>query len=236
MEITESMVNVNLHKRECVQKTSVTRLNQIAKRIFDIVFSLLVIVFIFPIIFPIVILLIKLDSKGHIFFIQKRNGLNNCVFHCIKFRTMVVNNEADKTAAVTNDQRITKFGKILRISSIDELPQFINVLKGEMSVVGPRPHMISDNLKFEKVVANYQIRHLVKPGITGLAQINGYKGHVNTVQDVKGRTIIDIKYVQNASLILDVRIIVGTIKLMVMETIRAKKASRCTEQDELLNS
>lgn len=231
MEITESMVNVNLQERACVQKASITKLNQVAKRLFDIVFSLLVIVFIFPIVFPIVIILIKLDSKGRIFFIQKRNGLDNRVFNCIKFRTMVANSDADEIAAVDNDERITKLGKVLRISSIDELPQFINVLKGEMSVVGPRPHMISDNLKFEKIVNNYQIRHLVKPGITGLAQINGYKGHVNTVQDVKGRTIIDIKYVQHASFILDIRIIMGTIKLMILDTIRAKR-NKGLEHDE----
>ncbi|WP_344821478.1 sugar transferase [Rurimicrobium arvi] len=195
------------------------KIHQMAKRAFDIVFSLLVIVIVFPIVFPIVFIAIKLEGKGSIFFIQKRNGLNNSVFDCIKFRTMVKNAHADTKAAVTNDDRITRVGKFLRNSSIDELPQFINVLKGDMSVVGPRPHMISDNEKFEKIATNYQQRHLVKPGITGLAQINGYKGHVNTVQDVKARTIIDLKYVQNQSFWLDITIIWGTIKLMVGDTI-----------------
>ncbi|MBL7711771.1 MAG: sugar transferase [Chitinophagaceae bacterium] len=210
------------------------KIHQIAKRMFDIVFSLLVILIIFPIIFPIVFIFIKLEGKGSIFFIQKRNGLNNTVFDCIKFRTMVKNQQADTLAAVTNDERITKVGKFLRNSSIDELPQFINVLKGDMSVVGPRPHMISDNEKFEKIATNYQNRHLVKPGITGLAQINGYKGHVNTIQDVKARTIIDLKYVNNQSLWLDLNIIWGTIKLMVQDTIlhvKNERIERLSEKD-----
>lgn len=206
-----------------------------AKRAFDIVFSLLVILIIFPIIFPIVFIAIKLEGKGPIFFIQKRNGLNNSVFDCIKFRTMVCNPHADTQAAVTNDDRITRVGKFLRNSSIDELPQFINVLKGDMSVVGPRPHMISDNERFEKIATNYQQRHLVKPGITGLAQINGYKGHISTIQDVKARTIIDLKYVQNQSFWLDVTIIWGTVKLMISDTIlhvRNERKSRLRAEAE----
>lgn len=204
-----------------------------AKRAFDVMFSLMVILLVFPIIFPIVMLFIKLEGKGSVFFIQKRNGLNNKVFDCIKFRTMVRNEQADTTAAVTNDERITKVGHFLRNSSIDELPQFINVLKGDMSVVGPRPHMISDNEKFAKIAANYQQRHLVKPGITGLAQINGYKGHVNTVQDVKARTIIDLKYVNNQSLWLDLTIIWGTIKLIFEDTyahLRNKRIERLSNR------
>lgn len=197
-----------------------------AKRMFDIVFSLLVILLIFPIVFPIVFIFIKIEGRGSIFFIQKRNGLNNTVFNCIKFRTMVSNTTADTQAAVDNDDRITNVGKFLRNSSIDELPQFINVLKGEMSVVGPRPHMISDNERFEKIATNYQQRHLVKPGITGLAQINGYKGHVNTIQDVKARTIIDLKYVNNQSVWLDLNIIWGTIRLIIEDTIAHMRNQR----------
>jgi putative colanic acid biosynthesis UDP-glucose lipid carrier transferase len=214
------------------------KIHQMAKRMFDIVFSLLVILIIFPIVFPIVFIAIKLEGRGPIFFIQKRNGLNNSIFDCIKFRTMVANQHADTQAAVTNDDRITKVGKFLRNSSIDELPQFINVLKGEMSVVGPRPHMISDNEKFDKIANNYQNRHLVKPGITGLAQINGYKGHVNTIQDVKARTIIDLKYVNNQSFWLDITIIWGTVKLMVQDTIlhmRNQRIERLAERDAEVN-
>jgi putative colanic acid biosysnthesis UDP-glucose lipid carrier transferase len=202
------------------------KIHMMAKRAFDVVFSILVILIIFPIIFPLVFIFIRLEGKGSIFFIQKRNGLDNKIFDCIKFRTMVLNQNADTQAAVTNDERITRVGKFLRNSSIDELPQFINVLKGEMSVVGPRPHMISDNEKFEKIATNYQQRHLVKPGITGLAQINGYKGHVNTVQDVKARTIIDLKYVNNQSLWLDLYIIGGTIRLMLEDTVAHMRNQR----------
>jgi putative colanic acid biosysnthesis UDP-glucose lipid carrier transferase len=202
------------------------KIHMMAKRAFDVVFSILVILIIFPIIFPLVFIFIRLEGKGSIFFIQKRNGLDNKIFDCIKFRTMVLNQNADTQAAVTNDERITRVGKFLRNSSIDELPQFINVLKGEMSVVGPRPHMISDNEKFEKIATNYQQRHLVKPGITGLAQINGYKGHVNTVQDVKARTIIDLKYVNNQSLWLDLNIIGGTIRLMLEDTVAHMRNQR----------
>lgn len=215
-------------------KMTQPKIHQMAKRAFDIVFSVLVILLIFPIVFPIVFIFIKLEGKGSVFFIQKRNGLNNTVFDCIKFRTMVVNKQADTMAAVTNDERITRVGKFLRNSSIDELPQFINVLKGDMSVVGPRPHMISDNEKFEKIATNYQNRHLVKPGITGLAQINGYKGHVNTIQDVKARTIIDLKYVSNQSFWLDLNIIWGTIKLMIQDTIahmRNERIERLANKD-----
>lgn len=220
---------------ELQQKMTSFNIHQIAKRAFDIVFSLLVVIFIFPIIFPIVFIAIKLEGKGPIFFIQKRNGLHNSIFDCIKFRTMVRNPHADTQAAVTNDERITRVGKFLRNSSIDELPQFINVLKGDMSVVGPRPHMISDNERFEKIATNYQQRHLVKPGITGLAQINGYKGHISTIQDVKARTIIDLKYVQNQSFWLDVTIIWGTIKLMIADTIlhvRNERKSRLRAEAE----
>jgi putative colanic acid biosynthesis UDP-glucose lipid carrier transferase len=229
-------------KPELQIKMTNYKFHMMAKRAFDVVFSLLVVVFIFPIVFPIVYIFIKLEGRGSVFFIQKRNGLNNTVFDCIKFRTMVSNIQADTMAAVDNDDRITKVGHFLRNSSIDELPQFINVLKGEMSVVGPRPHMISDNEKFEKIATNYQNRHLVKPGITGLAQINGYKGHVNTVQDVKARTIIDLKYVNNQSFWLDINIIWGTIKLIIEDTIahirnkRIERLANKNAEDENDNS
>lgn len=202
------------NKQTLPEKVSHLKYHLIAKRMFDIVFSLLVILFIFPIIFPIVFILILIEGKGSIFFIQKRNGLNAKIFNCIKFRTMVVNKYSDTKAAVNNDERITKVGKFLRDTSIDELPQFINVLKGDMSVVGPRPHMISDNERFAQIANNYELRHLAKPGITGLAQINGYKGHISTVQDVKARTIIDLKYVANQSFWLDFRIIWSTVILI----------------------
>jgi putative colanic acid biosynthesis UDP-glucose lipid carrier transferase len=187
------------------------------KRAFDIVFSLLVILLVFSWLFPIIALLITIDSKGGLFFIQQRNGLNNKVFRCLKFRTMVVNKDADFIAARENDHRITRIGSFLRISGLDELPQLINVLAGEMSIVGPRPHMANDNLRFEKIAENYNSRSLVRPGITGLAQVNGYKGNATDDQSIKIRTILDLKYVSKRNFYLDLQIIAATIKMMFVE-------------------
>ena len=187
------------------------------KRAFDIVFSLLVILLVFSWLFPIVALLITIDSKGGLFFVQQRNGLNNEIFRCLKFRTMVVNKEADFIAARENDHRITRIGNFLRVSGLDELPQLINVLAGDMSIVGPRPHMVNDNLRFEKIAENYNNRGLVKPGITGLAQVNGYKGNTTDDQSIKIRTILDLKYVSKRNFSLDLQIIAATIKLMFVE-------------------
>lgn len=187
------------------------------KRVFDIVFSLLVMLLVFLWLFPIVALLITIDSKGGLFFVQQRNGLNNKVFRCFKFRTMVVNKDADFIAARENDHRITRIGNFLRISGLDELPQLINVLAGDMSIVGPRPHMVNDNLRFEKIAENYNNRTLVKPGITGLAQVNGYKGNTTDDQSIKIRTILDLKYVSKRNFSLDLQIIAATIKMMFVE-------------------
>lgn len=187
------------------------------KRAFDIVFSLLVMLLVFSWLFPIVALLITIDSKGGLFFVQQRNGLNNEIFRCFKFRTMVVNKDADFIAARENDHRITRIGNFLRVSGLDELPQLINVLAGDMSIVGPRPHMVNDNLRFEKIAENYNNRSLVKPGITGLAQVNGYKGNTTDDQSIKIRTILDLKYVSKRNFSLDLQIIAATIKLMFVE-------------------
>ncbi|MFA6058779.1 MAG: sugar transferase [Taibaiella sp.] len=187
------------------------------KRAFDIVFSLLVMLLVFSWLFPIIALLITIDSKGGLFFVQQRNGLNNKIFRCLKFRTMVVNKDADFIAARENDHRITRIGNFLRVSGLDELPQLINVLAGDMSIVGPRPHMVNDNLRFEKIAENYNNRSLVKPGITGLAQVNGYKGNTTDDQSIKIRTILDLKYVSKRDFSLDLQIIAATIKLMFVE-------------------
>jgi putative colanic acid biosynthesis UDP-glucose lipid carrier transferase len=189
----------------------------VTKRVFDVLLSSLIILLIFPWLFPIVFIAILLDSKGGIFFVQKRNGLNNEVFRCFKFRTMVVNDDADLVAAGENDYRITRIGNFLRVSGIDELPQLINVLLGDMSLVGPRPHMIHDNLRFEKIAENYNCRNLVKPGITGLAQVNGYKGNIAGAQDIKMRTLLDLQYVRSRNLALDIKIITATARLMFVE-------------------
>lgn len=146
------------------------------KRCFDIVFSLLAILFILSWLLPILAILIKMTSRGPVFFIQKRVGAFGKTFNCLKLRTMVVNAQANIQQAQVNDPRITPFGKFLRLSCLDELPQFFNVLLGDMSIVGPRPHMIRDCKEFSKLIRNYNSRSLVKPGITGMAQVKGYRG------------------------------------------------------------
>lgn len=189
----------------------------VTKRVFDVLFSVSIILLIFPWLFPLICIAILLDSKGGVFFVQNRNGLHNEVFRCFKFRTMVVNDDADLVAAGKDDYRITRIGNFLRVSGIDELPQLLNVLLGNMSVVGPRPHMIHDNLRFEKIAEHYNCRNMVKPGITGLAQVNGYKGNAADAQDIKMRTLLDLQYVRTRNLRLDIKIIVATAKLMFVE-------------------
>jgi len=185
--------------------------NRLLKRIFDILFSLLVIVFIFSWLYPLLWILIKLESKGPALFIQRRNGINYNEFKCYKFRSMYVNDEADLKQVAKNDSRITRVGSILRKTSIDELPQFFNVLLGEMSIVGPRPHMIHENEKFRKKVHQFMGRHYIKPGITGLAQVKGYRGEVITDKDIKYRVKYDLFYIENWSFWLDIKIIILTI-------------------------
>ncbi len=185
--------------------------NQIIKRVFDVIFSTLVMIFIFSWLIPIIGFLIKLESPGPIFFKQNRNGRDNHPFLCWKFRTMVVNKESDSKQATKNDPRITKIGAILRKTSIDELPQFINVFLGDMSVVGPRPHPIKLNQEFQPQIDRFIQRHAVKPGITGLAQAKGFRGETAVFSDMSGRVRLDRFYVKNWSLILDFKIIVLTI-------------------------
>lgn len=179
----------------------------IAKRIFDIIFSSLVIVFILSWLFPIIALLIKLDSKGPVFFVQKRVGRWGKSFKCLKFRTMVVNSQANTRQASENDTRITRVGNFLRKSNLDEFPQFFNVLLGQMSVVGPRPHMHADCNNFSSVIANYKFRNMVKPGITGLAQVKGYRGPTKNFESIFHRYQFDAFYIRNANFWLDMRIV-----------------------------
>ena len=190
-------------------------LNRYMKRLFDIFFSICVIVLIFPIIFPIISVIIKLTSSGPIFFKQLRSGINNKEFFCYKFRTMNVNLYSDEKQATKKDPRITSFGRFLRTSNLDEFPQFINVLFGDMSVVGPRPHMIKHTNQYSKIIDNYMVRHLVNPGITGAAQVYGFRGETKTPKQMEGRIKLDIWYIENWSLLLDFKIIVLTIVNMI---------------------
>lgn len=181
--------------------------NRIKKRMLDIAISLCVTIFILSWLMPIVGLLVFLESGRPIFFKQLRTGKNNKPFYCWKFRSMKKNKDADLKQATQNDVRITRIGKFLRKTSIDEFPQFINVLKGEMSLVGPRPHMIKHTSDYSKVVDEYMIRQFIKPGITGWAQINGYRGEITNPEQIKMRVNKDLWYLENWTLWLDIKIL-----------------------------
>lgn len=185
-------------------------INQLIKRSFDVFFSSIVIVFVLSWLTPIIALLIKLESRGPVFFKQARNGFNYREFDCYKFRSMTPNKAANLDQATRGDQRVTGVGKFIRKTSIDELPQFFNVFFGDMSVVGPRPHMVSHTNMYAKRIDKFMVRHFVKPGITGLAQISGYRGEVETDKDIIGRVRYDIFYIENWSLLLDFKIILRT--------------------------
>jgi N-acetylglucosaminyldiphosphoundecaprenol N-acetyl-beta-D-mannosaminyltransferase len=177
------------------------------KRLFDIVFSTIIIFGILSWLIPVVSLFIMLDSRGPVFFVQRRVGKGGKIFRCLKFRTMTVNSEAHQQQAGTEDHRITKVGRFLRFTNLDEFPQFFNVLAGNMSVVGPRPHMLNDCNQFSKVVSGYKFRNMIKPGITGLSQVKGYRGPANDFATIFRRFEYDAFYVRNAGFSLDLRII-----------------------------
>ncbi|HLW32788.1 MAG TPA: exopolysaccharide biosynthesis polyprenyl glycosylphosphotransferase [Aequorivita sp.] len=185
--------------------------NKFLKRAFDIVLSLFIIVCVLSWLTPILGLFIKLESKGPVFFKQKRNGLDYKEFYCYKFRSMKPNPDADLYQISKDDERVTRVGRIIRKTSIDELPQFINVLKGEMSVVGPRPHMVSHTHMYAERIDKFMVRHFVKPGITGLAQVSGFRGEVETESDIINRVKYDIFYLENWSLFLDIKIAFQTV-------------------------
>lgn len=185
--------------------------NKFVKRSFDVLLSLFVIVAILSWLTPILGLIIKLESKGPVFFKQKRNGLDYQEFYCYKFRSMRPNPDAHLYQISKNDPRVTGIGKIIRKTSIDELPQFINVLKGEMSVVGPRPHMVSHTHMYAEKIDKFMVRHFIKPGITGLAQVSGYRGEVEDDNHIINRVKYDIFYLENWSLLLDIKIVFQTV-------------------------
>ena len=186
-------------------------INLFIKRSFDIFFSLLVIIGILSWLTPLIGFLIKIESKGPVFFKQKRNGLDYKEFYCYKFRSMKPNPEAHLHQIRKGDPRVTRIGKFIRKTSIDELPQFINVLKGDMSVVGPRPHMVSHTHMYAEKIDKFMVRHFIKPGITGLAQVSGFRGEVEDDDFIKNRVKYDIYYLENWSIIMDIRIIFKTV-------------------------
>jgi putative colanic acid biosynthesis UDP-glucose lipid carrier transferase len=189
--------------------------NRALKRAFDIVFALGVIIFVFSWLFPILALWVKLDSRGPVFFKQKRSGINNKEFSCLKFRSMTVNADSDKLQATKNDSRITRSGKILRKTSLDELPQIFNVLWGQMSIVGPRPHMLSHTEEYSQKIEKFMSRHFVKPGITGLAQAKGFRGETKQLRQMQNRVKLDRFYVDNWSFWLDLKILFLTIVMLL---------------------
>ena len=186
--------------------------NKFVKRTFDVIFSIFIIVFVLSWVSIILFVVIKLESKGPLFYRHKRNGINYKEFNCYKFRSLRTMKEVKGTYVKQNDTRLTKIGRFLRQSSIDELPQFVNVLMGDMSVVGPRPHMLSYTEDYSKKIDKYNFifRHHVKPGITGLAQIKGYRGEIKNDEDIINRIKFDNFYIENWSLLLDLKIIIQT--------------------------
>ena len=190
--------------------------NQLVKRLVDIFLSVLVIASILSWLSLILFLIDLFGYRRGIFFLQRRTSMQGNPFTCIKFRSMVINDEADKIMARKNDERVTKVGRFLRKTSIDELPQFFNVLAGQMSVVGPRPHMLKHTEEYRKRIKNFMIRHTVKPGITGQAQVNGYRGAIKTMADLEGRLREDVKYIENWTLWLDFKIMLLTIWVLLV--------------------
>jgi putative colanic acid biosynthesis UDP-glucose lipid carrier transferase len=193
--------------------------NFIIKRVFDVVFSFVFLVALFPLVYLIIAIAVKISSPGPVFFMQERTGRKGATFKCYKFRSMRCNGEAHTKQATANDCRTTRVGNMLRRTNLDELPQFINVFKGDMSVVGPRPHMLLHTDQYSRLVNKYMVRHFVKPGITGWAQVNGFRGETRQVEQMEGRIKKDIWYLENWSLWLDIKIICKT----VIATVRGDK-------------
>lgn len=195
-------------------------MHKFIKRLFDLVMSLIVLIVGIPLL-PIVALIIKIQSPGPVFFRQERTGYNGKNFLCYKFRSMHVNKEADKLQATENDPRKFPFGNFMRKYNIDELPQFWNVFKGDMSVVGPRPHMLYHTEKYSQLIERYMVRHFVKPGITGWAQVTGYRGETRELWQMEKRVKQDIWYIENWTIWLDLRIIWMTFRTMVVHDKKA---------------
>ena len=196
-------------------------LNRVVKRTFDIAFSLFVILFIFTWLFPLLAMLVKLSSPGPVFFKQMRLGRDNKPFVCWKFRSMRMNKEADSKQATKNDPRVTRVGAFLRKSNLDEMPQFLNVLFGHMSIVGPRPHPLRLNDQYRDIIDKYMVRHFVRPGITGWAQVNGFRGETRTPELMEKRVELDVWYLENWSFALDLKCVVRTVTNMFGKDVNA---------------
>lgn len=184
--------------------------NRFIKRGIDVIFSLFILVFVFSWLCPLLAILIKMESRGPVIFKQLRSGKNNAEFWCYKFRSMRINEDAHHRQACRNDDRTTRIGRFLRRTSLDEFPQFLNVIAGDMSVVGPRPHMIKHTEEYRYIIDNYMVRHYLKPGITGWAQINGHRGETAGLDAMQKRIHHDLWYLENWSVLLDIRIILST--------------------------
>jgi len=197
---------------EIINGPLIRRINRWAKRLFDIIFSSIVIVLILSWLLPLIGLLIVLENKGGVFFMQSRNGRDKKQFKCFKLRSMRKNENAHSSQAIKKDPRITKVGAFIRKTSLDELPQFLNVFLGDMSVIGPRPHPVLLDGKFEKKIKDYDVRFTVKPGITGLSQAYGYRGETQKTKDMEIRIKTDVVYIQNWTMLLDFRIVFKTIR------------------------
>lgn len=189
------------------------------KRIMDISISMTFILLVMSWLYPICAILIKLSSRGPVFFIQKRTGYKGIEFDCFKFRTMYVNDDADTKQATSNDKRITLVGKFLRLTHLDETPQFFNVLLGDMSIVGPRPHMLYHTRYYAQFIPYYNLRHEAVPGMTGMAQIKGYIGEINIERELRKRVQWDIYYLKNRSVWLDIKIVFTTFAQVIVKGI-----------------
>lgn len=185
--------------------------NKILKRGFDILFSLVFLCTLFPLIYVVVAIITKCTMPGPVFFKQKRNGVNDREFYCYKFRSMKVNKDADRVQATKGDARVTRWGHILRKTNLDETPQFVNVLLGDMSIVGPRPHMLKHTEEYSRLINKYMVRHFVKPGVTGWSQVSGFRGETKELSDMENRIKNDIWYIEHWSFSLDLYIIYKTV-------------------------
>jgi len=193
------------------------------KRMMDVIISSVFILLVMSWLLPIVALLVKLTSKGPVFFFQKRTGFKGVEFNCFKFRTMYVNSDADIKQASSEDKRITPIGRFLRLTHIDETPQFFNVLLGDMSIVGPRPHMLYHTRYYSQLIPYYNLRHEVQPGMTGMAQIKGFIGEINIERELRKRIQWDIYYMKNQSIWLDIKILFSTAWAVLLKAIPSFK-------------